>query len=1378
MCILRNVLESFVMLSWCKPFSYLTFPLATLAFVSSVGAQSITPDATLGNESSVVNTNVDVGKGIPSDRIDGGATRGSNLFHSFSNFNVDAGRGAYFANPAGIENIISRVTGSNVSNILGTLGVLGNANLLFANPNGIVFGPNARLDVSGSFFATTSDSFTFDNGFEFSASNPQAPPLLTINIPIGLRFRDNPGRIENNSQFRPVPSDTSSNPTGLQVPSGKTLALLGGDVVLNGGNINAPGARVEIGGLAEAGTIGLENNGGNFQVNYPTNVLLSDVTLGDDARVSVRGSDSRGDIFVNANIFTALRGGRLVNGTEGTVDGGDITVNSNEVNLSGVGVSGLGAGISQEVLDNASGNAGEIDLNVKTGNVSLSDNAEISGTTFGQGNAGSVNIQVENGDITLTSSTIFANVETNARGNAGAINLNAKNIFLRDGSQLQSGIKGQGDGTKVSLVASEEVSFTGFNGSLPNAIFTDVETGATGNAGDIDIQAGSLSLDGARLFATSSGKGDGGKISVTVNDSINIANDSRIFSSVNPDGEGNAGDINFKGGSLLLANDSSIVANTFGKGNAGIISVTVDDSINVNDSSISSSTSGQGEGDAGDINIRGRSLTLNDSSILSSSLRKGNAGTISLTVDDSITLANNSFISSIVTPDGEGNGGDINFNGRSLSLNDSSIGSSNSGKGDAGQISLTIDDSISLANNSAILSSIPAEGEGTGGDINIEGRSLSLTENSLIFSTSFGKGDAGQISLTIDDSINLANSSFIFTNLFSGGEGNAGDINITGRSLSLTENSSISSGSSGKGDAGNISLIIDDSINLANRSIIFTNLLSEGEGNAGDINIRGRSLFLTNSSQIDSSTSGKGNAGTISVTVDDSINLANSSDILSAIGAGGEGTAGDINIRGRSLFLNDGSQINSSTSGKGNSGTISVTVDDSINLANRSQIRSAINEGGEGIAGDISITGSSLTLTQGSQIVTSVVRATNDQSAGIGKAGNIVINMTDFINISGIGETGFSSALLASAETGTTATESQAAGDITVTTGDFRVANGGRVQASTANSGDGGKITINANNFTATNGGQIVTSTFNSGNAGDIKLNITDRITIAGANSGIFATTGINSTGNGGNIDIDPKTVEILDGATVSAQSRGQGIAGNINIVSDEILLLRRGGTISTASTTDGGDINIKTGVLVTLPNENTDITASAANQGGKITIDALGIFGFEFRNQQDLQSLGIDNFNQLTTSDISATGGNPTLTGEIIVNNPEIDPNNGLVELPEAVVDANKQIAQNACRQGGGSQFVATGRGGLPPNPTQDLNTSAVHVGLTTPVPRKITPSTSTASKPKSTPTARKIVPAQGWIFNSKGQIVLTAYDPSKVGVHRTAHKGLCGAK
>ncbi|PLZ76639.1 hypothetical protein CBP16_22180, partial [Fischerella thermalis WC217] len=163
----------------------------------------LTPDTSLGAESSVVNPNVVDGI----DLITGGATRGSNLFHSFQDFNVDAGRGAYFSNPTGITDILTRVTGGNRSNIQGTLGVLGNANLFLINPNGIDFGPNASLDLrGGSFFGSTADSVLFDN-FEFSASNPQPVPQLTINIPIGLRFRDNPGSITSQSVVRNINGD-------------------------------------------------------------------------------------------------------------------------------------------------------------------------------------------------------------------------------------------------------------------------------------------------------------------------------------------------------------------------------------------------------------------------------------------------------------------------------------------------------------------------------------------------------------------------------------------------------------------------------------------------------------------------------------------------------------------------------------------------------------------------------------------------------------------------------------------------------------------------------------------------------------------------------------------------------------------------------------------------------------------------------------------------------------------------------------------------------------------------------------------------------------------------------------------------------------------
>ncbi|HBE29967.1 MAG TPA: filamentous hemagglutinin, partial [Cyanobacteria bacterium UBA11368] len=187
-----------------------------------VAIAQITPDATLGAESTVV-TPINPSR----DQIEGGAIRGANLFHSFREFNIGAGREVYFANPAGIENILTRVTGSTRSEILGTLGVSGNANLFLINPNGIVFGSNARLDMRGSFLASTASSFKFADGIEFSATNPQAPPLLTINVPIGLQFGVGAGAIATNVDLNP-------DPVSFNVEPGRTLALVGGDLRLQG----------------------------------------------------------------------------------------------------------------------------------------------------------------------------------------------------------------------------------------------------------------------------------------------------------------------------------------------------------------------------------------------------------------------------------------------------------------------------------------------------------------------------------------------------------------------------------------------------------------------------------------------------------------------------------------------------------------------------------------------------------------------------------------------------------------------------------------------------------------------------------------------------------------------------------------------------------------------------------------------------------------------------------------------------------------------------------------------------------------------------------------------------------------------------------------
>ncbi|MDY7005450.1 MAG: filamentous hemagglutinin N-terminal domain-containing protein [Cyanobacteriota bacterium] len=192
-----------------SPLTYLTLGYWQLSLSPAIA--QLLPDDTLGEENSVVTPNVNI-KGIESDRIDGGAQRGGNLFHSFQEFNVQRGRGVYFSNPDGVANILTRITGSNTSNILGTLGVLGNANLFFINPNGIIFGPDAKLDIGGSFYGATADSILFENGFEFATSNPQAPPLLTVNVPMGLRLPENPGsiQVEGRGHNLSLDPDTSS----------------------------------------------------------------------------------------------------------------------------------------------------------------------------------------------------------------------------------------------------------------------------------------------------------------------------------------------------------------------------------------------------------------------------------------------------------------------------------------------------------------------------------------------------------------------------------------------------------------------------------------------------------------------------------------------------------------------------------------------------------------------------------------------------------------------------------------------------------------------------------------------------------------------------------------------------------------------------------------------------------------------------------------------------------------------------------------------------------------------------------------------------------------------------------------------------------------
>ncbi|NEO63895.1 MAG: filamentous hemagglutinin N-terminal domain-containing protein, partial [Moorea sp. SIO4G2] len=279
----------------------------------------ITPDNTLGNESSVVTPNVNV-KGNLADLIEGGAIRESNLFHSFSDFNVAEFGRVYFDNPAGIENILTRVTGTNVSNILGTLGVLGNANLFLINPNGIVFGRRSSLDLGGSFFGSTADGVLFEDGTVFSAKNPNGQPLLTIKIPSGLQYGSNAGSITNQSFF------------GLKVPNGQTLGLIGGEVTIPDGYLNAPDGRIELGSVGPNSVVNLIPTDTSFVLDYSGVQAFQDISLSEYAFIFTNG-ESGGSIQVRGAKVSLRDRSDVFASTNGSGSGGGIVVEASQLSL-------------------------------------------------------------------------------------------------------------------------------------------------------------------------------------------------------------------------------------------------------------------------------------------------------------------------------------------------------------------------------------------------------------------------------------------------------------------------------------------------------------------------------------------------------------------------------------------------------------------------------------------------------------------------------------------------------------------------------------------------------------------------------------------------------------------------------------------------------------------------------------------------------------------------------------------------------------------------------------------------------------------------------------------------------------------------------------
>ena len=944
-------------------------------------ATTLTPGGPKGNDYT-----------IPSNL---GQQKGSNLFHSFGNFNVDTGYTATFTGSAGTANVIGRVTGGKSSWIDGHLGCdITGANLWLLNPFGILFGPNASLNVNGSFHASTADYLQLSDGGVFY-TDPSKTSKLTVAEPSAFGF------LSNN------PKEITISGSNLKVESGKTLSLIGGNINIVNGQLIAPSGKINLVSLASPGEVVLNAEGitvtgspelGDIRISTTDEVsqLLSTThaastvlqpRFGTDESIdgfaqsrllqnniaeqassslidvsgSKKDATSSGsvDIYckkfsldnsgISSDNYSNYKGGkiRLVaekiasfdnltaifsrsygEGAGGDIDiqtenlgltntgqihaiaygrgsGGDVTIKAKEVLIDGGFENSTGISLSKMSCRGNSGSTGNAgSLNIVTESLTLSNGGRIEATTYGSGSGGNVTIKAKNVSIDSVFDKFSGGIycQSYSTGNSGSLNIDTESLTLSNRGRIDATTYGSGSGGNVTIKAKNVSIDGGCESSVndaPGGIYSFAGKGSTGKAGSLNVDAESLTLsNGGQIAAATFGSDDGGIVTITTKDVLISGGSessiqpylSGIYCRTEKDSTGNAGSLNINTESLTLSNGGRIEASTRGSGNGGVVTIKAKDVLI--DGSFEASNGGYHD-------------SLIDCQAVTGST--GNAGSLNIDTE-LLTLSNGGQISASTY--GSGNGGDVTIKANDVSINggfDSNYDFYPSGiycrtetgsKGNAGSLNIDIK-SLTLSNGGRIEAS--TYGIGNGGDVTIKAKDVSIDggferSSGLYHSTinckayRYSSGKAGNISLQADI-LSIGNGGEI--SVTNSGKKAGGSIDINVANLNMNSGAVISSASTGTGDAGNINLTIADKLESRNSTITTESTQADG----GDITITNTG-FLTW--------------------------LINSS-ITATVGGGPHTTGGNIRINSPYIVLKDSHVIANAYEGKG--GNIGITAD-------------------------------------------------------------------------------------------------------------------------------------------------------------------------------------------------------------------------------------------------------------------------------------------------------------------------------------------------------------------------------------------------------------------------------------------------------------------
>ena len=808
-----------------------------------------------------------------------GQINGSNLFHSFVTFDLSSTESATFTGPGSISNVLGRVTGGSVSNIDGAINMqIPGANLYLVNPSGIVFGPNATLNLSGSFHASTAATIRLGENGSFDATNSGNSVLVSA-PPSAFGFLDQPGAI-------------SVNQSVLTVPKGKTLSLVAGNVTITGAPrvkqgvivhpgesgfncgvscLQAPGGRIQI-ASASANTdvptdlssaditnfgsnVSIENNylidvsdekagsvvirGGAFTINTSefradsngvanATAVAVDIAASGTAQFSntvvgarIDGTVKSGAITVDAETIELLKGTRLESGScsgcSGGAGGKIVLKAKHRLALQGVDHNGAGVKVTNNTKSGK--NAGNITL---TAGVEIkADGATVSSVTESSGNAGdlllaSKRIQIEN-NSRINSNTGIGGGGQGSGGNGSGGNGSGGNGSGGNGSG-GNGSGGNGSGGNGSGGNGSGGNGSGGNGSGGNGSGGN-GSGGNGSGGNGSGGGGSGQADG-----------NGGSLLIRAEESITLQQDVKV--GTNSNSSGNAGNVLLEAPRVEILDGSRVGSNVDASGDSGNITITATDSLilagtngnqNPNKNRGSRITVGSrstATGNAGSINITATNITLDDGArVTSSTSGAGEGGSLNILADNSITLRGRRL---------DGLGSSIQAATEIEESEASDIGvprDANAGTIFIRTGSLNLEPGTEIRTNTSL--------PGQGGQIEIKAAEINMSGADILStSTGDGSGDAGNIDIVADNNLNMTNS-FIAT-------------------------------SAAQADGGNIKLTVSDTLYLLNSNI--TAKVQGGVGDGGNINIDPIFVVLDNS-DITAGAVG-GNGGNIQIVSD------------------------------------------------------------------------------------------------------------------------------------------------------------------------------------------------------------------------------------------------------------------------------------------------------------------------------------------------------------------------------------------------------------------------------------------------------------------------------------------------------------------------------